>query len=248
MILARFTWPKAGQNIKFWCKECLQCQQNKVSRHIKSRTCQFIDGISRFSHIHLDIVGPLSAVPDSPHRYLVTLTDRMTKWVEAQPVSSTISDVISDAFLNSWFSRFGVPLYLRTERGSQFESELRECLAKTIGFCRLRTTAYHPQSNGQIERFHRTLKEALMSAKSDWLRALPIVLFGIRMKPDENGISALSATTGLDVLIPNSIVNSQLEKLSFEYIRQLQSHLDLLVFTSEKIKFQRQCLYSKRTF
>ena len=109
----------------------------------------------------------------------------MTKWVEAQPVSSTTADVISDAFLNLWFSTFGVPLYLTTDRGSQFESELFECLAKTIGFCRLRTTAYHPQSNGQIERFHRTLKEALKPAKSDWLRAMPIVLFGIRIKPDE---------------------------------------------------------------
>ena len=82
-------------------------------------------------------------------------------------VSSTTADVISDAFLNSWFSRFGVPLYLTTDRGSQFESELFECLAKTIGFCRLRTTAYHPLSNGQIERFLRTLKEALKLAKSD---------------------------------------------------------------------------------
>ena len=125
-------------------------------------------------------------------------------------------------------------MYLTTDRGSQFESELFECLAITIGFCRLRTTAYHPQSNGQIERFNRTLKEALNSAKSDWLIALPIVLFGIRIKPDENGISALSATTGLDVLIPNSIVNRQLEKLSFEYVRQLQSHLDYLVFTSDR--------------
>ena len=82
-------------------------------------------------------MGPLSAVPDSPHRYLVTFTDRMTKWVEAQPVSSTTADFISDAFLNSWFSRFGVPLYLTTDRGSQFESELVECLAKTVCFCRL---------------------------------------------------------------------------------------------------------------
>ena len=106
-------------------------------------------------------MGPLSAVSDSPHRYLVSFTDRMTKWVEAQPVSSTTADIISDVFLNSWFSRFGVPLYLTTDRDSQFESELFECLAKTIGFCRLRTTAYHRQSNGQIERFYRTLKEAL---------------------------------------------------------------------------------------
>ena len=177
MILARFTWPEAGQNIKFWCKQCLQGQQNKISRHIKHRTCQFNDGITRYSHIHLDLVRPLSAVPDSPYSYFVTFTDRMTKRVEAQPVSSTTADVITDAFVNSWFSRFGVPLYLTTDRGSQFESELFECLAKTIGFCRLRTTAYRPQSNGQIERFYSTLKEALKSAKCDWLRALPIVLW-----------------------------------------------------------------------
>ena len=134
---------------------------------------------------------------------------------------------------------------LNNRQGSQFESELFECLAKTIGFCWLRTTAYHPQSNGQIERFHRTFEEALKSAKSDWLRALPIVLFGIRIKPGENGISALSATTGLDVLIPNSIVNSQFEKLSFEYIRQLKSHLDLLVFTLER---KTKSSSSKSTF
>ena len=79
-------------------------------------------------------MGPLSAVQDSPHRYLVTFTDRMTKCVEAQPVSSTTADVISDAFLNSWFSRSGVLLYLTTDRGSQFECELFERLAKNIGF------------------------------------------------------------------------------------------------------------------
>ena len=136
-----------------WCKECLQCQQNKISRHTKPKTSQINDGITRFSHIHLDIVGPLSAIPDSPHRYPVTFTDRMTKWVEAKPLSSTTAVVISDAFLNSWFSRFGVPLYITTVRGSQFE-----CLAETNGFCRLRTSAYHHQSNGRIERFHRTLR------------------------------------------------------------------------------------------
>ena len=150
MILARFTWPKAGQNIKVWCKEFLQCQRNKISRNTKPMTCQNNDGIARFSHINLDTVGPLSAVPDS-HKYLVTFTDKMTIWVEAQPVSSTPAVFISDAFLNSWFSRFGVPLYITTDRGSQFDSELFECLAKTIGFCRLRTTAYHPQSYGLIK-------------------------------------------------------------------------------------------------
>ena len=103
MILARFTWPKAGQNIKLWCQEYLQCQQNTISRRRKAITCQINDGIAKFSHIHLKILGSLLAVPDSPHRYLVTFSDRITKWVKAQPLSSTTADVISDAFLNSWF-------------------------------------------------------------------------------------------------------------------------------------------------
>ena len=51
--------------------------------------------------------------------------------------------------------------------------------------------AYHPQSIGQIERFHRMLEEVLRSAQSDWLRALPIFLFGDWNKPDEKRFSAL---------------------------------------------------------
>ena len=59
MILAKFTWPKDGQNIELWYKECFQCQQNKSPSHIKPKTCQINDDITRFSHIHPDIVGPL---------------------------------------------------------------------------------------------------------------------------------------------------------------------------------------------
>ena len=107
MILARFTCPKAGQDIKLWCKECPQCQQKKIS---KPETSQINDGIKRFSHIHLDNVGPLSAAPDSPHWYLVNFTDRMTKWVEAEPVSSpTVVFVVFQiwhAFIHNHRQRF----------------------------------------------------------------------------------------------------------------------------------------------
>ena len=128
MVLARFTWPKIGQNIKLWRKECLQCQQNKNSRRSKLKTCQIDDGITRFSHVQLDNAGPLSSVPDSPHGYSVTFVNRVTKWFEAEPLSSTKPYVICDAILNSESSRFGIT----TERGFQFESKLFEYLAKIL--------------------------------------------------------------------------------------------------------------------
>ena len=58
-----------------------------------------------------------------------------------------------------------MPLHLVTDRGRQFESELFKELSSLIGFHRLRTTSYHPQSNGIIERTHRTLKTAIMARK-----------------------------------------------------------------------------------
>ena len=145
MTLARFKWPKAGQNTKLCCKECLQCKQNKISRYIKPKTCQIFEGITKFNHKHLDTVGIFSAVPSSPYRLLVTITDRITKWVEAQFLPSTKAGVFFDVFLNSWFSRLGVPVYITTDRDSHFESQFFEFSAKTIGFCWLTTTVYHPQ-------------------------------------------------------------------------------------------------------
>jgi len=99
-------------------------------------------------------------------------------------------------------SRFGVPLYLVTDRGRQFESELFDKLSSIIGFHRLRTTAYHPQSNGIIERVHRTIKTALKARGGEWLQNLPAVLLGLRSIPTEGGLSPFTAITGSSLLIP----------------------------------------------
>ena len=89
MILARFTWPNAQRTIKEWCHNCLTCQQMKITRHIHPPTRQLNEAVARFTHVHMDIVGPLPAINNSPFRYLVTFIDRSTNWIEAHPVHST---------------------------------------------------------------------------------------------------------------------------------------------------------------
>ena len=103
----------------------------------------------KFTYVHMDKIGPLPAINNSPFRYLVTFIDCSTKWIEAHPVHSVTAEEVCHAFLISWFSRFGVLLYIKTDRGTQFESQLFAQLSQTLGFCRLRTTSYHPQSNGK---------------------------------------------------------------------------------------------------
>ena len=197
-------------SIRTWAIDCLQCQQHKISRHTKTETTPFSLPSGRFEIVHIDIIGPLPStttyddVYTSPARYVLTCIDRATGWVEATPLQNTSASTIAIAFLNTWIFRFGVPLHVVTDRGSQFESELFRDLSTIIGFYRLCTTAYHPQTNGIIERLHRTLKTAIMARKQSWLEALPIVLLGIRNMPNDQGFSPVAAVTGTQLLLPKT--------------------------------------------
>ena len=73
-------------------------------------------------------------------------------------------------------------MYITTDRGTQFECQLLAHFFRTLGFCRLRTNSFHPYRNGKVERFHRTLTAAVMSSKTDWIAALPVVFFRNEIK------------------------------------------------------------------
>ena len=212
LVKARYFWPGMDRSIKQWCRECMPCQQSKVNRHTKSAVSNFDLPSSRFQTVHIDIVGPLPTVQNptdpyiSPYRYLLTCIDRATRWIEVQPLADITAKTVTRAFIDVWISRFGVPLHVITDRGSQFESEMFDELSSVVGFHRLRTTAYHPQTNGMIERIHRTVKTTLKARKGNWLTALPIILLGIRNTLNENGISPFNAVTGTSLLIPKLMV------------------------------------------
>ena len=131
---------------------------------------------ARFSIVHIDLVGSRGFT------YLLTCVDRFTRWPEAIPLTSITAEDIAQAFLTGWIARFGVPTTIVTDRGRQFESKLWQALMSLLGSKRARTTAYHPQSNGLVERFHRQLMAALKAQlnPSSWMDALPLVLLGIR--------------------------------------------------------------------
>ena len=159
-----------------------------------SRTSQFRPPDARFDCVHVDLVSPLP--PSRGYTYLLTCVDRYTKWLEAIPLSSITAEAVAHAFLHAWISRFGVPPTIVTDRGRQFESKHWQHLMTLLGSRRARTTAYHPQSNGMVERFHRQLKAALKAQPNptSWTDTLPLVLLGIRTALKED-LSATAAET-----------------------------------------------------
>ncbi|GBN21459.1 Transposon Tf2-6 polyprotein [Araneus ventricosus] len=138
MISERYVWPSMKADVTLWARTCLQCQQGKVSRHTRSKLSDFVPPSARFEHVHIDLGGPLPS--SEGFRYCLTCVDRFSKWPEAFPLVDISANTIATAFYSGWISRFGPPLRLTTDQGTQFESALFQALTKFLGTARQRTT------------------------------------------------------------------------------------------------------------
>ena len=226
LVRDRYVWPSMAKDIKSWCKTCERCQQSKTTRHTKSIPGRFREATSRFQMVHMDIVGPLPPASDGSC-YVLTMIDRSSRWMEVVPLKSIVAEQVAFAFYSHWVARFGVPLELITDQGRQFESKLFKELSMFIGFHRLRTSPYHPQSNGLLERFHRTLKSSLRAKcrkTGDWLLALPSVVLSWRATPQENGLTPFTMVTGAQVLMPDQVIAPTVP-LSVPFIQDLAESL-----------------------
>ena len=209
LITSRFVWPGINSDVRRWTRSCIQCQRAKVQRHSSAPLASFPIPDAHFDVVHIDIVGPLP--PSHGYTYLLTCVDRYTRWPEAIPLATITSEVVAQAFLSGWISRFGVPSTIVTNRGRQFESQLWTNLMALLGIKRSRTTSYHPQANGMVECFHRQLKAALKTQPipEAWMTTLPLILLGIRtaLKQDLNSTAA-EMVYGITLRLPCEFFNA----------------------------------------
>jgi transposase InsO family protein len=207
LVTSKFCWPGIRKYVRRYAQQCLSCQKSKVSRHVHLAPEVIAVPRRRFEHVHVDIVGPLPQ--SSGFSYLFTVVDRTTRWPEAIPLSGTAAADCAAALFSGWIQRFGVPSVITSDTGAQFTSSLWTALCTILAISHVKTTAYHPQSNGLVERFHRRLKEALQArlAGPDWLTHLPWVLLGIRSAvPLEGGPSPAEAVMGCQPILPGEFL------------------------------------------
>ena len=207
MVTERFVWPHMKKDIRQWCDDCNSCRRGKITRHnvIPPQTIPPEGG--KFAQVHLDLVGPLP--PNEGYTYLLTIVDRHTRWQEICPIKDARAETVATAFISTWISRYGCPISVTTDRGPQFESALWSSLMSTFGTLKIRTTAYHPRSNGLIERVHRRIKDGLKTQADphNWLQKLPLILLSMRAAVKEDiGYSTAELMFGVNLRLPSDLL------------------------------------------
>ena len=150
-----YYWPGMRKDIEEFYKTCHPCQAGKQAQTVKPGIGDFPVPDQRFAFVHLDIVGPL---PESEgKKFLLTIVDRCSRWTEAYPLSRDSSDEVCRAFLQ-WVSRFGLPAAAFSDNGNAFVANLFQDLLKTFNIKVAFSPAYHPATNGMIERKHQDIK------------------------------------------------------------------------------------------
>jgi len=253
LIQQRFVWYNMNKDLKKWVQTCLSCQKGKILRHNKTPIQKFKLPSERFSHIHVDIIGPMP--PSNGFRYLFTAVDRFTRWMTATPMKEITAEATAEALLNGWIQYYGSPSTISSDRGSQFTSQAWKDLLHFLGIKHITTTSYHPQSNGIVEITHRRLKDALRMQQnpSNWSGNLPLVLLHIRSTTKEElQCSPAELIYGQPLRLPQEFVTQSPGAVrQSEFVSKLKEHFKTIKPTqtrnhSEKSFVDRNLLLCKR--
>ena len=187
-VMRRFYWPTLHRDVSDFCRSCEQCQKSSHQKVPRAPMVPLPIIGEPFERIAMDVVGPLPRSRGG-HRYVLAICDYVTRCPEAIAMKTVDAEAVAEELLKL-FSRVGIPKEILTDQGPNFTSRLLAELYQLLHVDALRTSPYHPQTDGLVERFNRTLKEMLRKSAQedgrDWGKLLPYVLFAYREAPQES--------------------------------------------------------------
>ena len=119
-----------------------------------------------FEKIGIDFVRPLP-LTNSGNKYIIIATNYLTKWPEASATSATDANTVVEFIYENIICRHRCPNYILSDRGSHFRNKVVDGLMNKFEIKHLLSTPYHPQTNGLVERFNKTLCESIAKTTRD---------------------------------------------------------------------------------
>ena len=184
----RFYWYGMKTDVAEFIARCEKCVARKNPVPLARAPLQPHRAGYPFEKVAMDILEvPLS---ERGNRYILVVSDYFSKWVEAFALKSHTAPVVAEILVDQIISRCGAPNQLHSDQGPEFESKLISEMCRILNIDKTRTTGYHPQSDGQVERFNRTLLAMLskyvQDNQKDWDVHLQKVMMGYRTSEHES--------------------------------------------------------------
>ena len=225
-------WPSITKDCANYVKHCQICQRFKPTPKPRREYLQFPE-TSRFRTVHIDLVGPLRQTSRG-NTSILTVMDRCSRWLEAYPMTSTTSFACAKRFITEWIPRFGLPDRIISDQGRQFEAHLFNIVCNRLGIKRNRTTAWHPETNGVLERAHGTLKNCLRclaQSTQEWDEVLPMALLAMRTAINDSGVSPSLVVYGEQLALPRGVLDPTMvtyDENMPHFVNQLFANIQLI--------------------
>ena len=152
-------WPYMNKEITDFCNTCTACESFRLPTPKLQAPLHPITTTRPLEIVFADIAE--LPITRRGFRYILVVTDHFSKYVNIYPMKDQTAPTIAKLLFEEYVKEHGIPETLHTDQGRQFESRLVQELCSKLGIRKSRSTPYHPQGAGIVERCNRTIKDQL---------------------------------------------------------------------------------------
>ena len=208
-VRTRFYWPKLRKSIEAWIARCAVCASRKPALKKRRGPMQKYLVGEPMERVALDISGPWP-LSESGNRYILVVTDHLTRWSEAYPIPDQEAKTVAEVFITQFVARLGSPRLIHTDQGRNFEAKLFKEMCRMLGIKKTHTMPFRPQSNGIVERMNKTIGSLISAFISEnqktWDKDLSILMMAYRSTPHEtSGLTPTELMLGRQISMPIDI-------------------------------------------
>ena len=207
-LQSRVYWTGLRQDVRIYLASCTVCLE-RMSPCPRRAPMGHVAVSHRWERVTMDLLD-ISVTSAKGNRYVLVMLDCFTRWTEACPLPDKTALSVADAFFQHVVCHFVIPMVIHSDQGREFENKVMQELCLLCGSHKTRTTPYHPESDGLVERFNRTLLMlmAMLAGENrdDWDDLLPAVMMAYRSSVHEyTGFSPYRLMFGEECTLPMDV-------------------------------------------